>query len=113
MKNTKELYLVLKNKYFLEILKGEKKEEYRDFTEYYISRLCNVDKDGELLSPKTFESVRFQLGYSQNAPQMVVGFEGVSIDADDDGTDVYTYENCNFIIHLGEIKEKINCDKYD
>ena len=39
-KNENELYLVLQKKWFLEILKGEKKEEFRDFTEYYIKRLA-------------------------------------------------------------------------
>ncbi|MFP3835330.1 hypothetical protein [Chryseobacterium sp. SIMBA_028] len=110
MKNTKELYLIIQKKYFLEIIKGEKIEEYRDFVEYYINRLFHTDDEGELTKPKNYETIRFQMGYRKNAPQMVVECEGISIDADEDGSEFYTYENCNFTIHLGKILEKINCE---
>lgn len=108
MKNTKELYLVLKKKWFLEILKGDKKEEYRDFTDYYIDRLGISDKDGELIDTKKFETVRFQLGYAKNAPQMVVECKEVLIDVDNDVKDdgEINSDNCNFAIILGEIRPK-------
>lgn len=111
MKITKELYLVLRKKWFLEILSGEKTEEYRDFTDYYIDRLCFLDKDGEIAGTKKFETVRFQLGYTKNAPQIVVECKNVVIEYDNEDDVEYTYDNSNFAIILGDILEKINCEK--
>lgn len=110
MKNTKELYLVLKKKWFLEILKGEKKEEYRDFTDYYIDRLCEFDKNGEMVDFKQYDTVIFQLGYAKNAPQMVVECKGILIEMDNQEDEIFRNDNCNFVIELGEILEKINCE---
>ena len=70
-KNENELYLVLQKKYFLEILKGEKKEEFRAFTDFYIDRLCLFNDAGDLVDVKKFDAVRFQLGYTKNAPQVL------------------------------------------
>jgi len=109
MKNPNELYLVLQKKWFLEILKGEKKEEYRDFTDYYINRLAEF-KDGEMVDTKKYDTVRFQLGYSKNAPQMVLECKGVLIEMDNEEDQEFNTENCNFVIELGEILEKINCE---
>lgn len=112
MNENKELYLILQKKWFLEILKGNKKEEYRDFTDYYIDRLGVVDKDGELIDTKKYDTVRFQMGYSKNAPQMVVECKDIFIDVDKDveeGEDLTT-ENSNFTLILGEILDKINCE---
>lgn len=109
-KNENELYLVLQKKWFLEILKGEKKEEYRDFTEYYIKRLA-VEKDGEIVDTRKYYVVRFQLGYSKNAPQIIVECKGILIEMDNEDDKEFTTENCNFVIILGKILEKINCEK--
>lgn len=113
MKNTKELYLVLTKKNFVDILKGMKKEEYRAFSDYYIERLGEVDEDGELIGTVTPETIRFQMGYSKNAPQMVVRCKDVLIDVDKEvkeGEDLTT-DNSNFALLLGDILEKTNCEK--
>lgn len=110
MKNTKELYLVLRKQYFLEILKGDKKEEYRDFTDYYIDRLAIIENDN-IVGYQPIETIRFQLGYAKNAPQMIVECKGILIEMDNEEDQEFTTENCNFVIELGEILEKINCDK--
>ncbi|WP_213279305.1 ASCH domain-containing protein [Chryseobacterium indologenes] len=113
MKNTKELYLVLTKKNFVDILKGEKKEEYRAFSDYYIDRLGEVDKEGELIGTVAPETIRFQMGYSKNAPQMVVECKDVLIEVDKDveeGEDLTT-ENSNFALILGNILENTNCEK--
>jgi hypothetical protein len=109
MSENKELYLVLQKKWFLEILKGEKKEEYRDFTDYYINRLGEF-KDGEMVDTKKYDTVRFQLGYSKNAPQIVVECKGVLIEMDNEEDQEFNTENCNFVIELGDVLEKINCE---
>lgn len=113
MKNTKELYLVLTKKNFVDILKGIKKEEYRAFSDYYIERLGEVDVDGELIGTIVPETIRFQMGYGKSAPQMLVECKDVLIDVDKDvkeGEDLTT-ENSNFAIVLGDILEKNNCEK--
>ncbi|AQW96662.1 MULTISPECIES: hypothetical protein [Elizabethkingia] len=104
-----ELYLVLTKEWFDKILSGEKKEEYRDFTDFYITRLGVIDKDGDLVDTKKYDTIRFQLGYKQDAPKMIVKCEDVIIEHDEDAGDELTSENCNFVIVLGEILEKINC----
>lgn len=108
MKNSKELFLILTKEWFLKILSSEKKEEYRDFTEYYISRLGVLDKEGELIDTKKFETVRFQLGYSKT--QMIVECKDVLVEFDEGAEDL-TEDNSNFAIILGEVLEKINCEK--
>lgn len=110
MKNTKELYLILTKKWFLEILKGVKKEEYRSFTEYYIERLGELDKDGELIDTRKYETIKFQLGYRKNAPQMIVECKDVLIEVDEGDVEELNDQNSNFVIVLGEILEKINCE---
>lgn len=112
MNEKKQLYLVLKNEYFNEILDGTKTEEYRDFTDFYINRLCEVDEKGEIQGTKKYDTVKFQMGYSKDAPQIIIGCEGVFIETDEDfdmDKDLLTTENCNFTITLGEILEKKNC----
>ena len=110
MKNPKELYFVLRKKYFMEILKGEKKEEYRYFNDFYISRLCETDKDGEILGMKEYDTVRFQLGYSKDAPQIVLEVKSIFIESEDEEAEEYTSENCNFVIELGNIVDQTNCE---
>lgn len=112
MKKTNQLYLVLKKEYFNEILDGTKTEEYRDFTDFYINRLCEVDENGEILDTRKYETVKFQMGYSKDAPQIIVECKAIFIDTDEDfdaDKDLLTTENCNFTIELGKILERSNC----
>lgn len=113
MNNPNPLYLVLTKEWFTEILEGRKHEEFRAFTDFYISRLCEVDENGEILDTKKYQTVKFQQGYQKNAPQLIVEVKEVLIKMDKDvypeNGDVLTTENCNFVIVLGEILERINC----
>ena len=77
MKNTAQLYLVLTKQWFTEILEGRKTEEYRDFTDFYINRLCELNEEGEIIDTKKYETVKFQMGYSKNAPQMIVEIKDI------------------------------------
>ncbi|MCT3674453.1 ASCH domain-containing protein [Elizabethkingia anophelis] len=103
-----ELYLVLTKEWFDKILSGEKKEEYRAMTNFYISRLGVIDEEGDLVDTKQYDTVRFQLGYGKEAPQMVVECKDVLIEHDKDIEDTLTEENSNFVIVLGKIVDKIN-----
>jgi len=56
------LHLTLKKKWFDMIASGEKKEEYREVTDYWHSRLA----DG--MDFLLFDRVRFVNGYGRNRP---------------------------------------------
>ncbi|KAA0126468.1 ASCH domain-containing protein [Chryseobacterium sp. SN22] len=108
MNERKELYLILTKEWFLKILSGEKKEEYRDFTDRYIKRLAVTDSKGDLIDVQKYDVIRFQLGYSKK--QMIVECRGILVEADNKDDEEFTTDNCNFVIELGEIIEKINCE---
>lgn len=105
------LFLILQKEFFIEILKGVKKTEFRSFTDYYITRLLNLDKEGEIESHKQIDKVHFALGYSKNRPEMVVECKGVFIEHDgEEEKEFLNEENCEFAIDLGEILETKNCE---
>lgn len=54
------LKLVLKKKWYDMIASGQKKEEYREITDYWIKRI----------SGKEYKFVTFYLGYAKNRPSM-------------------------------------------
>jgi len=60
MKPNDTLHLVLNKKWFDMIDSSEKLEEYRNFNEYWKSRILG----------KNLTKVVFQLGYKKNAPRM-------------------------------------------
>lgn len=64
--NSKTLFLILTRHWFEMIASGEKKEEYREIKPYWTKRLY-----------KKYDTVTFQMGYSKNAPRVIVAFEGV------------------------------------
>ena len=114
MKNTSQLYFVLNKQWLTEILEGRKTEEYRNFSDFYINRLCELNDKGEILDTKKYDTLKFQMGYAKNAPQMVIEVLDIRIDVDEEvdfeNGDLLTQENCNFTIVLGKILEKINID---
>jgi len=70
----KILHLILKKKWFDEILAGTKKIEYREIKPYWTKRL--FDDEGK---PKKFDVIEFRNGYSKDARKMRVEFKGVRI----------------------------------
>lgn len=58
------LPLVLKGKWYDMIESGEKKEEYRDKTDYWRTRILNW------LNNRKVKVVEFRLGYAKNAKRM-------------------------------------------
>ena len=105
----KTLHLNLKQKWFEMILSGEKPEEYRDLTPYWINRLIDFSgcpketpdctknfpedilydiKNGhdpyEVMKAyyskfKSFDSVTFSNGYAKNRPQFTIELKGIEI----------------------------------
>lgn len=92
----KPLYLVMQSVWFNAIESGEKIEEYRDGSQFYKSRFCNIDKNtGNILSFKNYKTVILQEGYNKGARRMIIKVEKIELKRD-------------FIIHLGQIIERQN-----
>ena len=83
----KPLYLVLKPEWYDMIERGEKPEEYRDYTPYWVKRLTTLEYGFMLFSHrhgyeqipfKPFTEVTFQRAYPKNPPRMTYGIESMS-----------------------------------
>lgn len=92
----KPLFLIMQKVWFDQIEKGKKIEEYREGTDFYKSRLCNIDKKtSEITSIKNYKSVILQVGYNTGARRMIVEVNKIDLKRD-------------FTIHLGNILERQN-----
>lgn len=87
----KTLHLVLKREWFDAISSGDKREEYRDITDYWRKRL----------EGKHFDVVKFRNGYRKDARTMVFRVEKITV-----GLGLFQwgapFTEEVFIIHLGE-----------
>ena len=88
-------YLVLKAEFYDAIESGEKKVEYRDFTEYNLKRTISI------------KTVRFNRGYVKNAPQMRWEVKKiVLLDDDDNACDPFNVPKdfwpTTIALHLGK-----------
>jgi len=96
------LRLTLKKEWFDLIKNGEKKFEYREYKQYWISRLL---KDGT----RNFKEVHFTNGYGAKMPLMRLEFIGISI-MDGKNIDAANNEPIDdkkkyFVIGLGDVLE--------
>ncbi|KPE51280.1 hypothetical protein AOB46_11320 [Chryseobacterium indologenes] len=81
----------MQKKYFDQIEKGEKIEEYRDDTSFYRSRLLNKAQTAF----KRYNTVILQEGYHKGARRMIIEVKQVTL-------------NNYFTIHLGKILDRQN-----
>jgi hypothetical protein len=82
--NMTSLHLILKKQWFDLIASGEKLEEYREVTDYWIKRLVMGGIDAyccyyEPFKFKRFDTVTFQHGYAKNSPRIVCEFKGIEV----------------------------------
>lgn len=113
----KTLRLVIKKQYFDMILKGTKKEEYREVKDYYMQRIvgrhgCGTgynftilrDLGFNALQQPFFDTITFVNGYAKDARQMVVECNGVIVDK---GKKCWGAPNYRvFVLKLGSILTK-------
>ena len=66
------LTLPIKKKWFDMIASGEKKEEYREITEYYLTRFENVGLIHLFMPTDEIHQIILRNGYSKNSPTMLV-----------------------------------------
>ncbi|MGB0991718.1 MAG: ASCH domain-containing protein [Akkermansiaceae bacterium] len=64
------LHMTLKRQWFDMILSGEKKEEYRELKEYWITRLSDPSKG--------YTHIKFRNGYSKECPWMIVELKEIT-----------------------------------
>jgi hypothetical protein len=91
-KGAEVLHLTLMRHWFVRIMRGLKKREYRRATAYWRQRLCG----------RVYREVHFRNGYSKDSPFMRVEFRGVR---------EYRFKpGCGglFIIRLGKVLEVRN-----
>lgn len=126
----KILHLPMSEPWLSMVLSGEKKEEYRDLTHYYASRLIQ-SYDGKDLSTamretyiegvtiqelvdlynvyfKRFTHVKLTNGYGNHRPSYLAEFKGIEICT---GIEEWGAEPNKkyFVISLGEISERFKC----
>ena len=115
---SKTLHLILKKKYFDEILNGEKLDEIREIRPKTASKYCDFDKDGVLVGAKQYDAIMFYLGYETNRPSMLVEVKSAEItlfDDEDTGEPLTYVENgieyieAEIKYKLGRIIDKHNC----
>lgn len=77
-KEVRILKLTLKKKWFDMILSGIKKEEYREYKEYWKKRLLVPINTGDTLFQK-YDLVEFTNGYGKDKPQITLECKGIDI----------------------------------
>jgi hypothetical protein len=108
LKKENILYLKMKNEYWHEIRVGEKDVEYRDVTDFYLSKLFSKDKAKNYAEMKPITHILFQGGYNADSPRMLIECKGWVIENknypnDADFSNFARYEDCINLI-LGKIE---------
>lgn len=104
----KILYLSVKKEPFDVMHTGEKKEEFRKFSDWIYSRL--IDKEG---NARKYDVIKFTQGYGNKRPYFICKWEGfllcympVAERKYSNGFTVSGYGKGDFIIYCGQIIEK-------
>ena len=71
-------YLTIQRVHLDRIVRGEKTVEFRDATDFYIKKFCEIE-DGEAVSLKPHTHILFQAGYSPTSPRALVQFQDIGI----------------------------------
>lgn len=127
----KVLRTTIKKEWFEKIVRGEKKQEFRDYSPYWEKRLMNINEEEGIEEFIKYDAVEFINGYHPNAPRVLIEWKGTEIGPGDNPDNFnslqkmflrtkkglqnshYLYfhigaardkpEDFQFIIHLGEI----------
>jgi len=102
----KTLHIPIQKKWFDMILSGEKKEEYREISDHWITRLIDTKTQPTVGDGfKNFHVVKFKNGYARNSPSATVQFLSVHIGFGNQAWGA-TPGQKYFVITLGEIIKK-------
>ncbi len=121
----KILTLIIKQKWFDQIMSGEKTTEYRELTPQNMRRLVEFDSEGYMVEdeqngkpnvPKKYDAIRFYVGYNADRDSALVEVTGVDCDfirteegepiyeGNPEGDDFWAYVMVSY--NLGRIIEK-------
>lgn len=118
----KILTLIIKQKYFDEILSGSKTVETREIRHNNFKKYCELDEDGYakfdeengVFVPRQYDAIRFYVGYNKDRASALVEVKGANIGifVDEEGKEiVYAANDEEFIASyidydLGRVIEK-------
>lgn len=118
----KILTLIIKQKYFGEILSGEKNVETREIRHNNFKKYCEIDEEGYALFdeengvfvPRQYDAIRFYVGYNKDRASALVEVKGANIGifVDEEGKEiVYDVKGEEFLAtyidyDLGKVIEK-------
>jgi hypothetical protein len=103
------LKVTLKREFFDAIYAGEKKEEYRAFSKFWISRLLVLNEKDNLYDPREYDTILFRNGYNPDSPTMEVEYKGLLVESYSDvPEDAPEEERLGFVIQLGKVLKTDN-----
>jgi hypothetical protein len=117
----KILSLSIKQKFFDQILSGEKKQEFREIRPNSQARYCDLDEEGfckevdGVLQARKYDAIKFLTGeYKGKRPYAIVAVESADIELfeDENGNFVEyehqgkTYLAAQVVYNLGDVIEK-------
>lgn len=95
------LTLSIKQEHLDAILAGDKTVEYRDYTDFYISRLCVLNKKDEFKSWKPIETVTFRVGRKKDSPTFTFKVKRLAFEEWLDEKTGAPLDEYTFAIYLG------------
>lgn len=111
-----ECQLIIKQRYFDQIISGEKKLETREIRPNTANKYCEFDADGNLTGARKYDALRLFNGCETNRPTALVEVESAEIVLleDENGELItYTENNQEYVaaqvdFYLGKIIETHN-----
>ena len=100
----KILTLIIKQKYFDEILAGTKTQEFREIRPSSQSKYCELDEEGfckevdGVFIPRKYDAIRFYVGYNKNRASALVEVKDANIE-------LFVDENDEFILQVQDCIE--------
>lgn len=70
------LYVTIKKEFFDQIMSGEKKEEYREPTDYWFRRLMVIENNIPV-AVKPFKYIRLCVGYNKDREEAIVEIKDI------------------------------------
>ena len=91
--------LIIKQKYFDEILAGTKTQEFREIRPSSQTKYCEIDEEGfckevdGVFIPRKYDAIRFYVGYNKNRASALVEVKDANIE-------LFVDENDEFIVQV-------------
>lgn len=82
----KILNLIIKKKFFDEIISGRKTQEFREIRPTTAKKYCELDEDGNckmidgVFMPRRYDAIRFCVGYTKDRPTALIEVKDANIE---------------------------------